>query len=928
MKTQNDDAYICGGGGYCPSTSVTGDVLALGLLRSESVSVLVQGALKNYRENRENGAEQDNPKRPFPSAEFYALNIKKSSLQSYSKWPDKQGRRWWKLTLDDGGKNKDFYWAKDDVRGYPDKNDKDRYWFIVHYAPTGTKMEGFALEPDRAKGFPDTKKRYWHRVVFTDTENPAIRAWMAEKDLNYLDRIQKENPALYNQEIADLKRQNDPNSILPQHEARQRERGVVIGGEPKKQAVSVASKKEGKEKKEKRKKKEESVKKKSSRRRHLETESALPDVPKGKVKVIHAYLSPPDSDHLSLSVGNVLDLRNDEGNWWQCCNERGEVGLVPSNHVVKVSEVVSPMATLPLAPVVAGESPFPPPVNRLQLAQQAAAKLQVSSPSWSDSGSASPSPLHSGPEEETPPRKGSTIGVLDNRGTGQVDMLLNHADLIFGKRLGEGGFGEVCRGDWLGTDVAIKKLLQRKLTAKLEQEFRHEAGVMVQLRHPNVLTLYGIVLVPEACMVLEFMAKGSLYDVLHSQTPMSWQMRYQIGLDAAKGLVYLHGKHILHRDLKSLNVLLDKDYQAKLADFGLSKIKVSSSQTHNAGIAGTTQWIAPELFSEDKPRYTPACDVYSYAMVLWELMSRQVPFHEIGNRSLIPVRVMQGKREAIPPNSPESLKVLLVGCWAQQPEGRPKMKAVVSELKAHPVTDNTPIPSPHSHTVSSASSSSSMWYDDSMEQSSDVARSKTPGQVSPGVSPPPVSTGWFDSATPAPMLSPSVTPKTGQPKREQTHDSGWWMQSGTGSAEGQRGGASRGGQVDSGYVGISVSSSSGSNLAIPESRSSMTMFKSSEPRGGVSSASASGSAPQLGDDKVVYKAVAKGDYKARDARQLSFMKGDKLTVIEKQPSGWWVCELNGKQGLTPGSWLQMVEPEAPQQQASGESSSSMSSGYV
>ncbi len=941
-------------------------------------------ALKNYKENRENGSLKDSPQQAFPS----------SDLDGYESF------------------SKDFDWEKDEKRGYPtqdSKGKKERYWFLVKHKQSGQRIEGFYQEPDYDKGFPDRDNKYWYRVVFTDTENPAIRAWMAEKDLNYLDRIQKEDPALYQREIADLKRQNDPNGILPQHEARQRERGVVIGGEPKKQADSTASKKEHKrtpseeqleemeremarfqeelqsvspeyshsEEKKPRKEKihkgkseeEKSTKKGASQHRHPKTEVALPDVPgsivktihayqapqgsgqlsfpagrllellsdegkwlrcrdtsgevglvpsicvekvkaspkvdakteslllpRSKVRALHAYLSPPGSDHLTLSAGSVLDLLSDEGNWWRCRDTSGEVGLVPSNHVVKVKESLKANveAALPPVPVAGGSSSSPSPGNRLEVARQAAARLQVSSPSRS--GSSSSHASHSSQEESTPSRKESALGLLDSRGAGQVDMLLNYADLTFGKVLGAGGFGEVYRGDWLGTDVAIKKLLQRRLTATLEQEFRHEAGVMVQLRHPNVLTLYGIVLVPEACMVLEFMAKGSLYDVLHSQAPLSWQLRYQIGLDTAKGLVYLHGKHLLHRDLKSLNVLLNKDYQAKLADFGLSKIKVSTSQTHNAGIAGTTQWIAPELFSEDKPRYTQACDVYSFAMVLWELMSRQVPFHEIGNKGLIPFRVTQGKREVIPANSPESLKVLLVRCWSQQPQDRPKMKAVVSELKAHPVTDITLIPSPHGQasSSSSSSSSSSMWYDQSTEQSCDVARSKTSGQIS-GVSLPPLSSKYVSGSYEGqrPQRSLPTAPS------------------------GSKGSAPLSPQQ------VNVSDYLPGSYAQSSSGSSARLF---QPAAGQADEMAP---PPPFIEESVKTAVAKGAYAAKGPSQLSFAKGDTLQVIEQKPSGWWICQLNSKQGLAPGTWLRLVEPEESHQQQTGSGqSSTMSSGYV
>ena len=117
------------------------------------------------------------------------------------------------------------------------------------------------------------------------------------------------------------------------------------------------------------------------------------------------------------------------------------------------------------------------------------------------------------------------------------------------------------------TQVAIKKLLLDQLTERTEEEFKSETAIMAQLRHPNVVQLYGIVLKPEYCMVMEFLANGSLYGVLHSKRELDWDLRQRIALGMSRGLAFLHSKKILHRDLKSLNVLLDGNMRAKLADF-------------------------------------------------------------------------------------------------------------------------------------------------------------------------------------------------------------------------------------------------------------------------------------------------------------------------------------------------------------------------
>jgi hypothetical protein len=136
------------------------------IIRLYSIFRLYVLSLKNYRENRENGLPQDNPVSAFPSAGLDVLDIK-DSWQGSAKWPDAQGRYWWKLTLQNGQVINDFYWMKDKARGWPDKD--NCYWFTVYHAPSGTKIEGFSQEPNREKGFPEKgTSRYWYNIKYTE----------------------------------------------------------------------------------------------------------------------------------------------------------------------------------------------------------------------------------------------------------------------------------------------------------------------------------------------------------------------------------------------------------------------------------------------------------------------------------------------------------------------------------------------------------------------------------------------------------------------------------------------------------------------------------------------------------------------------------------------------------------------------------------
>lgn len=157
--------------------------------------------LKDYREERENGDERDEPKGAFPAAGLDGLKIrlltyKREGPNKENYWPDIDGRYWWHLALEDGRISEDYYWMQDEVRS---KADSDRYWFTVHHAPSDTKIEGFSIRPDREAGYPARGRKYWFYGQYD--ECGPIKQWMEEKDRNYLRRIKEENLSLYRQII-------------------------------------------------------------------------------------------------------------------------------------------------------------------------------------------------------------------------------------------------------------------------------------------------------------------------------------------------------------------------------------------------------------------------------------------------------------------------------------------------------------------------------------------------------------------------------------------------------------------------------------------------------------------------------------------------------------------------------------------------------
>ena len=241
--------------------------------------------------------------------------------------------------------------------------------------------------------------------------------------------------------------------------------------------------------------------------------------------------------------------------------------------------------------------------------------------------------------------------------------------LSVGKALGEGAFGMVYRGNWQSIEVAIKQLHLKTLPEYLARDFEHEAKIMAQCQFPNIVRLYGVCAEEgHYSMIMEYMPRGSLYHVLHHpDEKLPWNpIRWQIAMDIAKGLGFLHSQNILHRDLKSLNVLLGEKYQAKIGDFGLSKIKTEShsTATQTNPMVGTTRWRAPETFKRGVTA-NKASDMHSYGMILWELSSRKLPFEDAPDDITAMGWIKEGEKEKIPEDCPKEFGHVIELCWGE-----------------------------------------------------------------------------------------------------------------------------------------------------------------------------------------------------------------------------------------------------------------------
>ena len=181
-------------------------------------------------------------------------------------------------------------------------------------------------------------------------------------------------------------------------------------------------------------------------------------------------------------------------------------------------------------------------------------------------------------------------------------------------------FGNVYKGLYYGQDVAIKIIKDVLENRQLHNEFMQEVSIMKKIRHKNVVQFYGASTVrPNLCILFEYMEGGSVHDYLR-KGPLSKMEVLRIALDVARGMDYLHRRHIVHRDLKAANLLIDGSGTVKIADFGVAKIL--DSVCCSTGETGTYRWMAPEVIEHKE--YDHKVDVYSFGILLWELLTGEV----------------------------------------------------------------------------------------------------------------------------------------------------------------------------------------------------------------------------------------------------------------------------------------------------------------
>ncbi|KAJ6415377.1 hypothetical protein OIU84_004217 [Salix udensis] len=272
-------------------------------------------------------------------------------------------------------------------------------------------------------------------------------------------------------------------------------------------------------------------------------------------------------------------------------------------------------------------------------------------------------------------------------------QIIKNEDLEELRELGSGTFGTVYHGKWRGTDVAIKRIKKSCFTGRsseqerLTTEFWREAEILSKLHHPNVVAFYGVVQDGPGgtlATVTEFMVNGSLRHVLLSKDRhLDRRKRLIIAMDAAFGMEYLHSKNIVHFDLKCDNLLVNlKDPLrpiCKVGDFGLSKIKRNTLVT--GGVRGTLPWMAPELLNGSSSKVSEKVDVFSFAIVLWEILTGEEPYANMHYGAIIGGIVNNTLRPPVPSFCDQEWRLLMEQCWAPDPMARPSFTEITRRLR-------------------------------------------------------------------------------------------------------------------------------------------------------------------------------------------------------------------------------------------------------
>jgi serine/threonine protein kinase len=266
--------------------------------------------------------------------------------------------------------------------------------------------------------------------------------------------------------------------------------------------------------------------------------------------------------------------------------------------------------------------------------------------------------------------------------------IINTSKISMGAKIGEGNFGRVVAGAYFGTKVAVKQLYKTKLDDLALTKMRKEAAILSGLDHPNIVKLIGLCVSSNGdggpMLVMELVPRGNLRALLaDGSVRLGWKQKLAMLRDAALGLAYLHSRGIVHRDIKSSNLLVEKNLTVKVGDFGFATAKQDNgTQTR----CGTPCWTAPEIISGTTAKYSEKADVYSFAIVMWEVLTRKAPYQD-KNMMTVALNVINGDRPPVPADCPKAFGDIMQRAWKAKPDRRPTMDDLLMYFNSELGTD-------------------------------------------------------------------------------------------------------------------------------------------------------------------------------------------------------------------------------------------------
>ncbi|KAB2057877.1 hypothetical protein ERO13_A11G186200v2 [Gossypium hirsutum] len=277
----------------------------------------------------------------------------------------------------------------------------------------------------------------------------------------------------------------------------------------------------------------------------------------------------------------------------------------------------------------------------------------------------------------------------DNSFAFQIDesLLIDPRLVLLDKMIGEGSYSTVHKGFYKSKPVAVKMIQPSNPSAVIrehKEKFQREVFLLSRMDHENVVKFVGCSLEPTMMIVTELMKGDTLQRYLWNMRPKRLELDFalRLALGISRAMEYLHANGIIHRDLKPSNLLLSEDRTCiKLADFGLAREEVLGGMTCEAG---TYRWMAPEIYSRDplpigaKKHYDHKVDVYSFSIVLWEILTNKAPFK---GRDHVTAAYAAAKNERPSVEGlPTEIVSLLQSCWAEDPKIRPEFKEITASL--------------------------------------------------------------------------------------------------------------------------------------------------------------------------------------------------------------------------------------------------------